>query len=187
MKNTVLPVICILLAVIIVAAMPTEADAAVYTDTVRLHILAPSDSAEDQALKLEVRDAVLAHFGKELGGTRAEALAVLEDRLDEIEALAAQIAEQHGYSAKAELCEEWYDTREYRDFTLPCGTYASLKITLGEGEGQNWWCVMYPPLCLDIATEDVNAEQVADSLFVSPSGYGVRFKLLEVASMLIDG
>ena len=185
MKKTVLPTISILIAVLIFAAMPTEADAAVYDDTVRLHILAPSDSSEDQALKLAVRDEILKRFSYALMATdAADAEEKIRNSLPEIRALADDIASRAGYTATAEVVREWYDTRTYGDTTLPCGTYTSLRITLGTGAGQNWWCVMYPPLCLDIATEDAKADSPAD--IVSPSGYRVRFKLLEVAAILFE-
>ena len=184
MKKTVLPTISILIAVLIFAAMPTEADAAVYDDTVRLHILAPSDSSEDQALKLEVRDAVLGEFGSSLGACAAEARETLRKSLPQIEALATDIAQKRGYTASAALVREWFDTRTYGDVTLPCGTYHSLTITLGEGKGQNWWCVMYPPLCLDVASTESTA--VEGAIFTSESGYGIKFKLLEVAAILFD-
>ena len=185
MKKLLLPTICILLSVLVIAAVPTESDAAIYESTVRLHILAPSDSSEDQALKLAVRDEILKRYSYALEASdAADAEEKIRAALPDIRALAADIAADAGYTATAEIVREWYDTRTYGDTTLPCGTYTSLRITLGTGEGQNWWCVMYPPLCLDIATEDARADSTAD--IVSPSGYRVRFKLLEVAAILLE-
>ena len=96
--------------------------------------------------------------------------------------------EGYDYSVSVNLTYEWYETREYSDFILPAGEYASLKIIIGEGEGQNWWCVMYPPLCLDaaISKSDVKYSDEEYKL-ISKSGYRVKFKLLEVVSSIAEG
>lgn len=185
MKKLLLPTLCILLSVLVIAAVPTESDAAIYENAVRLHILAPSDSSEDQALKLLVRDEILERFSYALEASDAcDAEAKIRATLPDIQAVAEEVVSDAGYTATAEIVREWYDTRTYGDNTLPCGTYTSLRITLGTGEGQNWWCVMYPPICLDIATEDAKTDKNTD--IISPSGYRVRFKLLEVAAILFD-
>ena len=119
---------------------------------IRLHVIAASDSAADQAEKLRVRDAVLSLAGERLSGTAdADAAAeALRGALPDIAALAAQVS---GRSARAELGRESYPTRTYEGFSLPAGTYTSLRVTLGEGAGRNWWCVVYPPLCTAAAEE----------------------------------
>ena len=192
MKNTLTFTICLLISVMLIAILPTEAEAAIYDDTLRLHILAPSDSAEDQALKLLIRDRVLEKYSAELKkvGSAEDGRAVLTERLDEIERDCRKWCreEGYGYTVTCELTEEWYNTREYSDFTLPAGEYASLKIVIGEGDGQNWWCVMYPPLCLDAALSD-SGEKYTDEeeSLVTGSGYNVKFKLLEVTSAILKG
>ena len=85
---------------------------------------------------------------------------------------------RHGLSGKTTTTHQ-----EYKDFSLPQGYYTSLKITVGEGDGANWWCVMYPPMCLDIATSEAEYTDEEYRL-ISPSGYRVKFKLLELASEL---
>lgn len=190
MKNTIFAILMIMAATIFAAVIPTEAEGAVYSDTVRLHILANSDSTEDQALKLAVRDAVLCEFGKELSSS--EDAEVARDRLHEAlpkikEFCEAEIARQgYRYDVSVTLGEEWYDTREYDSFTLPSGIYTSLIIAIGSGNGQNWWCVMFPPLCLDIATEsapkDDAVKKYSDEEFtlISGNGYRAKFKILEL-------
>ena len=94
----------------------------------------------------------------------------------------------YNYESEVTLGVEWYDTREYEDFTLPRGYYTSLRVMLGEAEGKNWWCVMYPPLCLDIATENAPYDDAVmgytkeEYTLISDRGYNIKFKLLEVFS-----
>ena len=188
----ILPTVCILLATLLFAIIPTEADAAIYQDTVRLHILAPSDSVDDQALKLKIRDKILEKYGSMLSHAENtdEARAKIQACITNIENDCTEWvhAEGYSYSVKAEFTEEWYNTREYADFALPSGNYSSLRIIIGEGEGQNWWCVMYPPLCLDIATEKTSQSYTKEeSLLISDSGYRVKFKLLEIAASVFGG
>ena len=192
MKKLFLPVFALLFASLIAAALPTEAEAAIYEDTIRLHILAASDSEEDQRLKLEIRDELLKKYGEELkySGNIDEAKESIQKLLPEIEAFLKEEIEKrgYGYSVFATIDEEWYDTREYEGFTLPKGNYTSLKIVIAEGEGKNWWCVMFPPLCLDIATEkapiddgiiDYSSEEIK---LISSKKYNVKFKILELLS-----
>ena len=172
--------------------IPSEAEAEIYTDTIRLHILARSDSDEDQATKLYVRDYLLREYGAAL--TKTDGAKNAKDELtlllEEIEENINRVLASGGYDygCTVTLGEEWYDTREYEDFTMPRGIYTSLIIRLGDGEGKNWWCVMYPPLCLDLATEkmpaddgiiDYTGEELA---LISGKGYAVKFKLLELVS-----
>ncbi len=176
----------------IIAVIPTDAEGAIYEDTVRLHILANSDSEEDQALKLKIRDDILREFSSSLSCTDSteEAKTKINTLLPEIEAFARNRIREYGYGydVKATLTREWYDTREYEDFTLPKGYYTSLRIIIGEGSGQNWWCVMFPPLCLDMATEsaprDDGIKKYSDSeiTLISGNGYRAKFKILELVS-----
>ncbi len=191
-KSIFFPIIALIFAALLSAIMPTEAEGALYKDTIRLHILAPSDSIEDQNLKLKVRDALLKEYSQALseGESKEEAEARLRERLPEIKDFCKRIVTNCGYSYSVdiELSEEWYDTREYDSFTLPRGTYTSLKIIIGEGEGKNWWCVMYPPLCLELATEGAPADDGVGKYtdeeisLVKRRGYNVKFKLLELFS-----
>ena len=175
----------ILFSALIIAIIPTEAEAKIYDDTVRLHILANSDSEEDQQLKLELRDAILCEFGEDLRGFDGakEASDALLRRLDDIETFSNEFLKDRGYNynAEATLSEEWYDTRNYEGFSLPKGYYTSLRIIIGDGAGQNWWCVMYPPLCLDFATSDGYTDE-EEALVLGK--YKVKFKILELISEL---
>jgi stage II sporulation protein R len=122
----------------------------------RLHVAAASDSSADQALKLEVRDGVLAAASPLLAGVRDKesAIVVLENALPALEAAAMESARSAGYGGpvSVSLARERFPTRYYDTFTLPSGTYDALRVTLGEGAGQNWWCVVFPPLCLSAAS-----------------------------------
>lgn len=178
------------------SVLPTEAEGKIYEDTLRLHILANSDSGEDQALKLQIRDRLLSEYGSLLkeGKSISEAKTVTEELLPQIESDVTRWISELGYdySARAFLGEEWYDTREYEDFTLPAGYYASLRIIIGNGNGKNWWCVMYPPLCLDMATEsapsddgiiDYSKEEVS---LIKNGKYRIKFKILEDLSRVFS-
>ena len=192
MKRLIGGCICLLLATVFLAIIPTEAESAIYEDTIRLHILANSDSDEDQRLKLKVRDEVLKSFSSELDelASKSDAEEKISILLENIKCFAQDVVICEGYTYKVDvtLSEEWYDTREYEDFTLPAGIYTSLRIIIGEGCGRNWWCVMFPPLCLDMATESApqddaikkySSEEIS---LISGRGYNVKFKLLEMFS-----
>lgn len=190
-KNLLFPLLAILGATLLLAVLPTEADAAIYTDTIRLHVLANSDSAEDQATKLAVRDDLLLTYAKDLGAFRT--MQEAEDEvcrlLPEIRAHVNSFLARRGadYGAEVTFSVEWYETREYEKFTLPAGYYPSLRVLLGRAEGKNWWCVMFPPLCLDIATEDAPEDDGLGTYSkceraLITGGYRVRFKLLEMVS-----
>ena len=130
-------------------------------EVLRIHILADSDQEADQAVKLQVRDAVLEAINQDFSGdgTLEGTIACLEGEMDHIEETANEVLAEAGmlYQAKAELTEMYFTTREYeRDgstFSMPAGRYQALRITLGSGEGHNWWCVAYPPMCIDAAVE----------------------------------
>ena len=155
-------------------------------NVIRLHVISASNSAEDQAVKLRVRDAVLAQAQPWLegAGSTAEAVEILGSHLPE---LARTGAETAGVPTTAALEENaWYPTREYTDFSLPAGKYTSLKITVGEGQGRNWWCVVFPPLCTDSVVEtaaqwpeSITEEQVS-LITGADEGYVVKFKALEL-------
>ena len=182
MKGLILSTLSVLLLTLFIAVMPTEKEGAIYEDTVRLHILASSDTREDQELKLAVRDAVLLEYKDELSIFESVegAKECLENKLPEIERFTDATVRSLGYDYKTKvtLSEEWYETRDYGDFSLPMGYYTSLRIIIGEGEGQNWWCVMYPPLCLDAATTESSYTE-AEELLISQK-YSVKFKILEL-------
>ncbi len=192
MKKLFLPIFAVLFATLIMATIPTEAEAAIYDDTIRLHILAPTDSDADQKLKLEIRDELLKKYGSELKAFKDidSAKGKISELLPEIEAFLKNEVRRRGYdySVAVTLTEEWYETREYESFQLPEGRYCSLRVIIGKGEGKNWWCVMFPPLCLDIATEkapsddgliDYTKEEIN---LITNQKYNPKFKILELLS-----
>ncbi len=168
--------------------------AAVRERVVRLHILANSDSDEDQALKLQVRDAVTAAAAGWLdeATTTAEALALVKARLPQLEAVAQQTVATAGYDypVRAELTEMYFTTRQYENVTMPAGLYEAVRFTIGSGEGKNWWCVVYPPLCVGAAvTRDplgsvLDEEQV--EVVTGSERYEVRFKVVEWFEQIVN-
>lgn len=127
-------------------------------DTLRLHIMANSDSKEDQELKLEVRNEILKQKGESLKEIKSldKAQERVKESLSEIEEIAKKVVREKGkdYPVSATLDKSYFTTRYYENFTLPAGNYNALKVTIGSGEGKNWWCVLYPPLCLPASMKD---------------------------------
>ena len=167
-------------------------------DVVRLHVIAHSNSPEDQALKLQVRDAVLEAAGNCLSGVsdRTAAEDILTGRIPALEAAGAEVIERAGfaYPVTVSLTDHWFPTREYDDFALPAGTYRALRVVIGEGRGENWWCVVFPPLCLGSVTEQVETTAAMAGLsedeirlITGAEGYVIRFKLLEWWQSLFHG
>ena len=189
MKRTVKIAAYLLIITLLISVMPTDAEANIYEDTIRLHILANSDSREDQELKIVVRDGVLNEFGERLrlAGSFDKAEELCERLIPEIKEYAESIIREAGYGYKVsiKLGEEWYETRDYDGFSLPCGYYTSLRILIGEGSGQNWWCVMYPPLCTELASESAPADDglidytKEEMILISSGKYNIKFKILE--------
>lgn len=151
---------------------------------VRLHVVANSDSAADQALKLKVRDAVLEAASPELTGLdRDAALEALSRRLPAIAAAAAETVGGAGYAypVTVSLQDERFPTKRYEDFALPAGEYTALRVQLGQGEGHNWWCVVFPPLCLGSVEETAALDDRDRALITGESqGYVVKFKAMEL-------
>lgn len=158
---------------------------------VRLHILANSDSDEDQALKLQVRDRVLDRAAEILteSADRAAAERALRAALPELESLAADEIARRGYDypVTAELADTAFPTREYDGFALPAGRYLALRLVIGAGEGHNWWCVVFPPLCTavssDLAQTAMAAGLTEDDVQLiteSDNGYVLKFKSIEL-------
>ena len=188
-------------AVLLIAAflvLPIHGEAGIYDNVIRLHVLANSDSESDQALKLAVRDAVLekTHTLLQNVDSRAQAEAVLQKHLPELEAAAVNALRQLGAenSVAVAMGQEHYPTRQYEQLAFPAGEYLSLRVMIGEAKGQNWWCVLFPPLCLSAASQQ-NTEAVCLSAGLSGEQYRViadtdsttyklRFKILEVAESI---
>lgn len=158
----------------------------------RLHIMANSDSGADQQTKLALRDFVLEQFGTQLSscGSADEAKRRTAQLLPDIEYACNEFLTERGaaYSAKAQLVNMYFTTRVYDDITMPAGNYDALRITLGEGGGHNWWCIMFPPLCLPAATKNaVGAEAVSGLYSYSkPQKIEVRFAIFDFFQWLIN-
>ena len=153
-------------------------------DTLRVHILANSDGERDQQIKLAVRDAVVERCAGLFDGADSRDAAVQRARvsLDEIEDAAdrALAAEGATYRSTAELCEMYFDERQYGGLTLPAGRYTALRLTLGEGAGRNWWCMVYPSFCLAAGSDSLEAFSDSEKTVVlGGERYAVRFKVEE--------
>lgn len=160
-------------------------------ELIRLHVVANSNSEADQAVKLQVRDAVMESLRTAMTdiSDMAQAKAYLQENLPKIQTIANAALEQAGFDTNAvvTLCKEAFDKRVYDTFTLPAGIYESLRITIGEGEGKNWWCVVFPSLCIPATGdgfEDVAAgagfPDALNNALTGEDGYEVRFYLLDL-------
>ena len=164
--------------------------AAVRQNTLRLHIIANSDSTEDQQHKLLVRDALLTAYSGLLGSSNAAQATRFANFLSDDIALTAQKtlrAAGDSCDVAVGVTDMYFDTRTYEDgVTLPAGTYTALRVVIGEGKGQNWWCVMYPPLCIPVATEKQAAEVEAQIRTLSGEPYYVaKFAVVEAFEKLL--
>ncbi len=134
----------------------------------RFHVLANSDSSMDQELKLSVRDAIGVYLQEQLKTVtdKADSEARIAECLPEIEELAEEVIKENGfaYPVQAELTECRFPVKTYGDYTFPAGTYDALKVTIGAGEGQNWWCVMYPNMCFENSMYEVVDENAGKEL-----------------------
>ncbi|MCH5297308.1 MAG: stage II sporulation protein R [Ruminococcus sp.] len=174
---------------VIYSVIPFEAQCSELSkDVFRLHILANSDSKADQSLKIKVRDKVL-EFTEDLfnsASSKEEAESIISDNLQSISNVAYQTVIDNGYDYKvtAQITNMYFSTRYYEEYTLPSGMYDALRITIGEGEGHNWWCVMYPSICISSAQDkDSKAKEVFDENeydIVRNEQYQYKFKIVEM-------
>ena len=194
----------LLVAVMALSFLPVHGERAIYSTVVRLHVLANSDSDEDQALQLQVRDAVLEVTEPLLRECtdRDSAVARLEENREAIRTAAEAVITAAGRqdlsgTVTVQLGEEEYPRRSYEQCTLPAGRYLSLRVGIGEAAGHNWWCVLFPPLCLSAAAAEgrtgqgSSAEDAFVSVGLTKDQYGVitetgktkyrmRFRILEL-------
>lgn len=155
---------------------------------VRFHVIAVSDDEYEQQLKLRVRDAVLEYISPKLEGAESSSQAreILAAELDNIRETAQAVSEGRGVTVT--LTRENYPTKSYEGFTLPAGEYDSLRVILGEGQGHNWWCIVFPPICLSAAQADTVEEQLGEEdfrLISDGDGYELRFRALELWGELV--
>lgn len=174
---------------VIYSLIPFQAECADISDEVfRLHILANSDNEEDQNLKLKVRDRVLEYTETlfKNAGSKEEAESIISDNLQNISntAYAEVLDNGYDYKVKAEITNMYFTTRYYENYTLPSGMYDALRITIGSGKGHNWWCVMYPSICISTEEEqDKKAKEVFDTTqydIVKNEKYQYKFKVVEI-------
>lgn len=162
------------------------------SDVLRLHVIANSDTSVDQNLKLRLRDYILQE-GKDIfnGSVNVEnAVEKIEPVLPELEKSAKAFVNQAGfdYDVKISLSKEYFTTRTYETVTLPAGKYLALRVVIGSGEGHNWWCVMFPPMCVPAADKKDEIENVFSEkeikLVESKPKYEPRFKVVEIYEQL---
>ena len=183
-------VLALFVACLVCTALWAEAtQVRLASQVIRLHVLANSDSEEDQALKLEVRDRVLETTSALLTGeTEPQAAAVLlNQHLDDIAQTAAQEISAQGHDDRVEvrLEQTWFPTRQYQGISLPAGNYLALRVLIGAAEGHNWWCVVFPNLCLPAVSERALEASTLTPGQISllqeeETSYVFRFKALEL-------
>ena len=187
--------LCVLIFVLIWTVSVVKDREKLNEELIRLHVVANSDSEEDQAIKLQVRDAVVANLRESMANMAdvEQAKIYIRDNLPKIQSIANQVLAACGVEADAvvSVTKEAFDTRYYDTFKLPAGVYESLRITIGDGAGKNWWCVVFPSLCLPATTQGFEAVAAGagfeDALLGALEGehaYEVRFYLLELLGKL---
>lgn len=190
MKYLVIFTALILACCLFCGFMPSAEDMEIYENTVRLHVIANSDSEHDQSVKLFVRDRVLSELQILLAETASteEAVAVIEENLDHLRAVCNETLEALGEEMTADLYlkQEKYPTRHYENISLPAGVYQSLQIRIGDADGRNWWCVLFPTLCTSAAKTEAaliktgfSSDQIGVLMGGENPKYKLKFKILE--------
>ena len=189
-KKILIILLALALLIGLLAVLPVHSESNIYESVLRLHVIANSDSDEDQALKLLVRDAVLLEAQSLLKSTssRDDAKRIIAQSTERLRLAAERAVRENGYSYSVSITlgKENYPTKSYESCAFPAGEYTSLQIFIGDASGQNWWCVLFPPLCLSAATDkdafasvgitDGQYQIITDTK--NPK-YKVRFKILE--------
>ncbi|MFY9380679.1 MAG: stage II sporulation protein R [Eubacteriales bacterium] len=202
MKKILVICIAILAALALYSFIPTPGDFNLYDNVIRLHIIANSNTDADQVLKLDVRDAVLDTVADLVAdaATKEEAEKALLLSLDIINDVASGVAGASGYKnykTETSLTTEYYSEKRYENIALPAGNYTSLRVVIGEGDGENWWCVLFPKICTKpaIAKGSVSEKALFIEAGFTPSQYKiitetnnaryvVKFKLIEILTNL---
>lgn len=192
MKAGISIFIAVIAFLVLNSIIPTKQEADIYNSTIRLHVIANSDSEQDQNVKLKVKDEILKRMEDYEASTKEQALDIIERDKENLAKIAKECLKNEGfdYPVSIEIGNESYPSKDYESFSLPAGNYTSLRVIIGNGEGQNWWCVLYPPLCSSVAIEyDKDASIEAglskdqyNLITGASSEYKVKFKLLELAS-----
>ncbi len=171
------------------AAFCDQAQNDLSEDILRLRVVAHSDSEEDQAVKLRVRDRVLEVMQPltQRADSREDAQMLLREHMQEIANAAQREVYRSGHKEHVTAClaHEWYPTRDYAEFALPAGEYEGLQIRIGNAAGHNWWCVLYPSLCMDAAGgEEMLTEEESGFIHREGASYQVRFRTAELLGNL---
>ncbi len=188
MKQIIRAAITAFILTVIFSMIPFQANCSDISDEVfRLHILANSDSNKDQSLKLRVRDKVLSHTEALFNSAKSkqEAEQLVSDNIQTIADIAAKEIFDNGYnySVKVQIVKMHFSTRRYENFTLPAGMYDALRITIGEGRGHNWWCVMFPSLCI---SSPADSEEKAKEVFSNGEYEVVKNEKTEYRFFIIE-
>lgn len=201
MKKLLTVLVTLSILFVVIGLLPVHSEAKIYDSVIRLHVKANSNSDEDQATKLAVRDAILREYGERLGKYNSldDAQNGVCEMLAEIEECANLTLSAQGSDQRAtvSLGFEEYPTKSYGALCFPAGKYLSLQVNIGEAQGDNWWCVLFPPLCLDAATRANTNEDAFISVGLTPDQYGIitetenptyqaRFKILEAIQGIIE-
>lgn len=182
--------ICVSMIVAIIFSICSFANTSqeIRSDVLRLHVIANSDSSVDQNLKIRLRDYLLEE-GKSIfdGSVNVEnAVKKIEPQIPALEKSAKEFIRTSGfdYDVKISLSREYFTTRTYETVTLPAGKYLALRVVIGSGEGHNWWCVMFPPMCVPAADKKDEIENIFTEdeikLVESSPKYEIRFKVVEI-------
>ncbi len=174
----------------VLTLLPIHGETGVYKNVLRLHVLANSDSEEDQELKLYVRDEILNVTGELFVDcqSRAEAEQMVIENMVLIQSTAEKAISEKGYDYPVSILlgEEEYPTKNYESACFPSGEYLSLRVMIGDADGENWWCVLFPPMCLGAASSSeafaevgFTGEQYNIITETDEPKYKIRFKLLE--------
>ena len=191
-KNKISITVGIVVAILFSICSFEKTSEEIRSDVLRLHVIANSDTSVDQNLKLRLRDYILQE-GKDIfnGSVNVEnAVEKIEPVLPELEKSAKAFVNQAGfdYDVKISLSNEYFTTRTYETVTLPAGKYLALRVVIGSGEGHNWWCVMFPPMCVPAADKKDEIENVFSEkeikLVESKPKYEPRFKVVEIYEQL---
>lgn len=172
---------------------------------IRFHVIANSDSEEDQELKLKVRDAVIGYLQPKLSKSKSisQSEEIIKNEYDQIERISENIIKENGYTYDIKVGIEYsnFPTKQYSSVVLPAGEYKALKIVIGEGTGKNWWCVMFPPLCfideengvIDKATDEKLKEVLTEEEYnlithktkEEVNRVEVKFKIAEIIDSIL--
>jgi stage II sporulation protein R len=190
---------CVLIISAVLIFMPVNGEEQIYNNIIRLHVLANSDSRNDQDLKLKVRDYILEDVAEltRYSADSHEAAEKIRAELENIENKTREFIRSQGYNynISAVLSREVYPARIYADesgdYIFPSGDYNSLRIIIGEAQGENWWCVLFPPLCLsgvmieeELAVAGYTSEQINILIKDNGAKYEIRFKILEILNAI---